>query len=509
MNTKLKSVCAAIAMAFCTGHAVAAGTLIPATAPQDMVYDAQRKLIYVTDATQVLRYDVTTGKFLSPITLGGNLYGIDLSPDGTTLAVGDATSTTVNSTTNLVIHQVSLPSLVDTPALFPLSTQLFGSGTWAVAYGGNGDLMASVSLDGSGYTAMLEYTASKKTWSVLSPFMQSSMLATSGNGRIIAFVEPNNSGGPFGFLNDVSNKLNEYQLGGFIYEVATNVSGDQIALIGGGSVDVYTNGTGGYAFPGIGGVYDPVRPVAYFTQPNSTNVIAYNMNNLTKRTVYDLNTTFAHPGVFGFGNGRTRISLDGSLLMAVGNDGVHYLQLYAPLAVAPVAATTTSGNAVALTAAGSLGIAGTLTYELPGKPAHGTATVNGNVVTYVPDSGFVGTDTFGYRVLYERAFANGTMSVTVTAAASALGLADATMTLHTRSPVLVPVLVNARGADNQSLHIVAVKQPAHGRATIQGEQILYAPPDQRDSSETLEYTVSDGHGRMATGHTTVRVTNAN
>jgi hypothetical protein len=39
--------------------------------------------------------------------------------------------------------------------------------------------------------------------------------------------------------------------------------------------------------------------------------------------------------------------------------------------------------------------------------------VNGNVVTYVPASGFSGTDTFACHAQYRRAFEDATTSVTV------------------------------------------------------------------------------------------------
>jgi hypothetical protein len=194
----------------------------------------------------------------------------------------------------------------------------------------------------------------------------------------------------------------------------------QVALItSNNDTIVYTNGVNsGGSIQALDGAYDLVRPIAYFTQPNSSYVISYKMDTLAQRAVYDFNTTFtAGSSGTSFGGGRTRISLDGSLLMAIGNDGVHYLGLYAPLKAANVAATTQAGQAIELTAAGSIGCPAVLKYLLPPKPAvqpaHGTATINGNVVTYVPDNGFTGTDSFTYQAQYGRAFEDATMTVTV------------------------------------------------------------------------------------------------
>lgn len=67
----------------------AEGFFIPASSRVDMVYDDNRHLVYITNGNSLLRYDLSTASFLSPIQLGGNLSGIDISPDGNTLAVAD------------------------------------------------------------------------------------------------------------------------------------------------------------------------------------------------------------------------------------------------------------------------------------------------------------------------------------------------------------------------------------------------------------------------------------
>src|SRR5690606_4182602 len=67
------------------------GRLISAPQRVDMVYDDFRGLVYITQGSQVLRYDLENESFLPPFNLvGGNLRGIDISDEGTTLAVADA-----------------------------------------------------------------------------------------------------------------------------------------------------------------------------------------------------------------------------------------------------------------------------------------------------------------------------------------------------------------------------------------------------------------------------------
>ena len=429
---KSHAIFAAVALAICAASAGAQAAavvhLIPVTGAQDMVFDAPREMIYITSGTQVLRFDVATAKFLSPITLGGNLEGIDLSPDGMTLAVADATSTQANSELTVWVHLVSLPSLVDNEQTFnqqPLSDGA-GGGTWAVAYARNGDLVVTEGLIGCcGQIDNWYYTALKKQWAEF-PWMEGnySMTTVSGNGSHFDFAG-NATEDPTGYwstFNALDKKSSETSSLGTTLprDIAGNAGNSQIALItSNNDVLVYTNGVNsGGSILALDGAYDLIRPIAYFTQPNSSFVISYNMSTLAQRAVYDFNTTFTGGSfVTSFGGGRTRISLDGSLLMAIGNDGVHYLQLYAPLKAANVPATTPAGQSVQLTAAGSIGIDAVIKYLLPPlparQPAHGTATISGNVVTYVPATGFTGTDAFTYQAQYGRAFEDATMTVTV------------------------------------------------------------------------------------------------
>src|SRR5205814_9699081 len=69
--------------------AYAEGIFIPAPAATDVVHDPVTGILYITSGSQVLRFNVETQQFRLPLTLGGNLMGVDLSPDGTTLAVAD------------------------------------------------------------------------------------------------------------------------------------------------------------------------------------------------------------------------------------------------------------------------------------------------------------------------------------------------------------------------------------------------------------------------------------
>ena len=59
----------------------------------DYAFD-QEGVLYVTSGSQIVRYDAEAGAFLQPWTVGTNLYGIDLAPDGMRLAVSVVGGTT-------------------------------------------------------------------------------------------------------------------------------------------------------------------------------------------------------------------------------------------------------------------------------------------------------------------------------------------------------------------------------------------------------------------------------
>jgi hypothetical protein len=76
----------------CTIGRAASGpsAFIPAPHRVDMVEDTARNIAYVSSSDgNLLRYDLNTQGFLSPIALGGTPYGMDISPDGSTLAIAN------------------------------------------------------------------------------------------------------------------------------------------------------------------------------------------------------------------------------------------------------------------------------------------------------------------------------------------------------------------------------------------------------------------------------------
>ena len=104
------------------------------------------------------------------------------------------------------------------------------------------------------------------------------------------------------------------------------------------------------------------------------------------------------------------------LLMVSVTGGVRFVQMHAPLAAQPVTARTYAGTTRFIQLKGSIGSGDKLVYSVASQPAHGTVKGNAAIVSYTPAPGFVGTDTFSYRVRYGRATVEASVSVLVTPA---------------------------------------------------------------------------------------------
>lgn len=511
MSIKKRFVIAFAFLLLHLGIAGAVGVLAPAANRVDMVHDEARNVIYITSGGNVLRYDIASATFLAPIALGGNLKGIDMSPDGSTLVVADQASDSVNEW----VYLVRLSDLAVTKAATPKA--FMEDGAYAVVYEADGNVLVTFAFAGSGWVTLRELNPATLQWTSYGQVRQNTMVSASGNGSIVAFAEANESDGPWGTFNVATKQLvhrTGYTDGTswFNFEIATNANGSQFAIPTYGGTFIYdstytkigTIGTYAGALP-IGVAYHPVEPLIYFPWTTTGEVRVYNATSLAQVGAYDFQDTFQWNGGAAYAQGRTKLSRDGSLLMVTVTGGVRYLQMYAPLAAAPVTGAVNAGSAVTLGLKGSIGNGGQIGYALASSPAHGSASINGNYVTYTPAAGFIGADTFTYAAKYGVATVQSTVSVTVTQPNRApVAVNDVAQTTRDKS-VLIPVLANDSDPDGDALSITMTTKPANGSVSIQSGKILYTPQRNFRGTNTFTYTISDGKGGSASAQVTVTV----
>jgi CshA-type fibril repeat protein len=149
-----------------------------------------------------------------------------------------------------------------------------------------------------------------------------------------------------------------------------------------------------------------------------------------------------------------------------------------------------------------------LTITAVTQPASGRVAINlDGTVTYTPNPGFVGTDTFTYTITDSN---GGTSTARVTLEVGPVNDAPVArndfVTAREDQPVTIAVLGNDGDPDADPLTITAVAQPTHGTVTVNPDgTVTYTPNPNFNGIDTFTYTVSDVQGGTSTAAVTVTV----
>ena len=141
----------------------------------------------------------------------------------------------------------------------------------------------------------------------------------------------------------------------------------------------------------------------------------------------------------------------------------------------------------------------------------GTVYNQGNGVGYIPNTGFVGVDTFTYTVTDNRGgFDTATVTVTVIPNRAPIANDDALTILQNSDWTWLYPLSNDTDPDENPLSITAVTQGAHGSVENYNYAVRYKPNPGFTGVDTFTYTSSDGQGGSDTAIVSVSVaTNVN
>jgi DNA-binding beta-propeller fold protein YncE len=137
-NASLIVIAGLVVYATCAGAASA--QLLPWVDRRDHVFDPNTRILYITTGGgAVQRYDTVANVYLAPWTIGGDLGGLDVTPDGNTLLVCDRT---YNTTTDLgQIHRVNVNTGAVTTLQYPIKggePTFTETGSWDVVALNNG-----------------------------------------------------------------------------------------------------------------------------------------------------------------------------------------------------------------------------------------------------------------------------------------------------------------------------------------------------------------------------------
>ena len=174
----------------------------------------------------------------------------------------------------------------------------------------------------------------------------------------------------------------------------------------------------------------------------------------------------------------------------------------------PVSAATTKNTSKDIALAGSDVDGDSLTYALVGEPSQGTVVVNGATATYTPPTDFTGAATFSYAATDPGVLTSPSATVTVTVASSQQPPVPTAVVETTDEDEPVTFALTATDPNGDPLTFAIQGQPAHGSASVLGNQATYTPAANYHGPDAFTWTVSDGTDTVSSS-ATLTVTSVN
>jgi hypothetical protein len=295
----------------------------------DVVHDAKRARVYISTSRGTLeRYDLENDTMLEPIELGVTLKGMDLSPDGDTLAVADGQLE--RSPRRSVLHLVTL---TDQSSEKVLVSVMEGAGFHSVVFVGPRAVLATSDCIGTCNPPMVRIDLDTGSVEAEAEVSNNTMLVRSADDTMVAYAESNHSGGPCGFHPIADGGFREIYSGTFLHDLALDRFGDRIALPTWQGLKIYdwdfnlTRLPEPYESKGVvGAVFSPTLDRIYVAW-SGTGIEAFDTNSWERAGMIDPDPSFELRNHWAYQTGRMRMSRDGSLLLVTVTDGVNVYSL--------------------------------------------------------------------------------------------------------------------------------------------------------------------------------------
>ncbi|MBS2031711.1 MAG: tandem-95 repeat protein [Deltaproteobacteria bacterium] len=131
-----------------------------------------------------------------------------------------------------------------------------------------------------------------------------------------------------------------------------------------------------------------------------------------------------------------------------------------------------------------------LTVSAAGPATHGQVITNGTTVTYTPDNGFSGTDSFPYSITDGRG-GHSSANVTVTVGAP-VQLVDDDAGTSQNAAIDIDVLANDSAPSGNTLSLQTVSSALHGLTAIASGEVHYIPNNGFAGDDSFIYSAGDG-----------------
>lgn len=127
---------------------------------------------------------------------------------------------------------------------------------------------------------------------------------------------------------------------------------------------------------------------------------------------------------------------------------------------------------------------------------HGTVTLEGSTVRFVPEAGYNGPANFTYTLSDGTETARGDVTVAVGNNTAPVAVDDSGTTMEDTavSFTTATLLANDTDAENQTLSVIAVGGASNGSVSQSGSNITFTPTANFSGNASFTYTVADGAG---------------
>ncbi len=179
----------------------------------------------------------------------------------------------------------------------------------------------------------------------------------------------------------------------------------------------------------------------------------------------------------------------------------------APVAI-PQNIGTNQDTPVSITLSGSDIDADPLTYTVSASPTHGTLSSTAPNLTYTPNTGYVGADSFEFTVSDGTAISSpATVSISVSNVNDA-PVADG-QSLSTPEDTSLSITLSGSDADDDPLTYRVITQPVHGTLTGTAATITYAPEANYNGTDAFIFVANDGTVDSPPATVTIDITPVN